>query len=167
MLGLLAKPVAKILSFPPVANWIISKYTTDENMFYHLPGYMHRWWLFNPRSIETNEAKYPWIPFSIRLHHILRKDNDRHLHSHPFNARTFIIKSWYIELRENGKFHVRQKGSTAYLSTEDFHAIVEVPHGGVWTIFVCGKREQDWGFLVGGKVVTAKEYLQEHHRNRS
>lgn len=72
--------------------------------------YMRRFWLFNPYGSESGERlegsdaapRRSWwrevLP-SVRIHHIKRADQDRHLHSHPWNARTIILKGWYEEER--------------------------------------------------------------------
>ena len=61
--------VAFIVSRAPVARWLIDR--SLRTPYFHLDGYMMRWWLFNP--IETYFGKkvpqYDWCPISIRIHH--------------------------------------------------------------------------------------------------
>lgn len=64
--------------------------------------YKGRWWLFNPFSRETHKAALWWCPWSFRIHHIMRHDEDLDLHDHPWNARTIILRGWYTEQRPAG-----------------------------------------------------------------
>jgi hypothetical protein len=118
--------------------------------------YMERYWVFNP--ILGSSAKYSWMPISIRLNKINVPDMDRHLHDHPWNARTFILKGAYVEKRITGKY-LRCAGDTATLKFGEFHKITSVPYCGTYTLFVTGKYRGTWGFLVDGIKVKFKEYL--------
>lgn len=113
--------------------------------------YMGRYWLFNPyRKNEhgrLSPPRFAWLP-SIRLHHIRRADDTRHLHDHPWNARTIILRGWYREEREGGKVFTRTPGSTFRLRFGQFHRIEAVSPGGVWTLFITGKYRGVWGFKV-------------------
>lgn len=118
--------------------------------YINLEGYMNRWWIFNA-------YKRDWLP-SIRVHHILREDFDRHEHDHPWNARTIILKGWYIEER-TGKSFFRNTGYTGRINFGEFHNIKRVSPGGVWTLFITYKYGGTWGFKVDGKKVPYREYL--------
>lgn len=69
---------------------------TDEDL------YMDRWWLFNPyrKDAAGNQvpARWRWLP-SIRVHHIVRPDDDEHEHNHPWFARSIILRGGYLEER--------------------------------------------------------------------
>lgn len=120
--------------------------------------YMERYWLFNPYPASGGKRRYNWFPLAIRIHKIVKPDNDRHMHDHPWNARTFILKGYYIEERNQGKF-CRIKGDTSRLNFGEYHKITEVSCGGVYTLFVTGKYRGTWGFLVNGLKVNYKKYL--------
>lgn len=62
--------------------------------------YMRRYWFFNPYGSSSGENKKRWrfLP-SIRVHHILRSDDDRAYHDHPWPFVTVILKGGYYELR--------------------------------------------------------------------
>lgn len=167
MKNLLWKAVAFVVSRKPVANYLIRR--SWATPYFHLPGYMDRWWLFNsysPDVEKSGEARYArkmpsWVP-SIRIHHILRADDARHLHDHPWNARTIILKGWYVERRLNADGSitegVRSKGNTAQILYGQYHSIDEVSEGGVYTMFFTWKYCGGWGFLVDGKKVPWREY---------
>jgi len=133
---------------------------------------MRRFWLFNPYPIGTsgngNRPKF-WMRLlpSIRIHHICREDRDRHLHDHPWEARTIVLRGWYSERRlsvlPSGRtwirYHIRLEGDTAPLKMGMYHSITEVPPEGVWTLFITWKYQGTWGFLVDGRKVPYREYL--------
>ncbi len=147
--------IAKLLARSAIADAVIrhSMKTPDE----HLPGYMHRYWLFNQYDRSTRRPKFSWFPISIRVHHILREDHARHDHDHPWNARTFILRGWYLEQRK-GTDVMRVQGQTAAIGFGEYHNIAIVAPGGVWTLFVMGRYRGTWGFMVDGQKVPHDEY---------
>jgi len=152
--------IAYLVSDPAVVELLIER--AMRTPYTHLPGYMNRYWLFNAyRKVNGNEVTpIPWLP-SIRIHHILRKDADRDLHDHPWDARTIILKGYYIEHRLNGVF-ARYVGDTARVLFGEYHTITEVSPEGVWTLFITFGYKGTWGFLVDGAKVPWREYMAQH-----
>lgn len=154
------KAIARFLARPAVADWLIAR--AMRTPYSHLPGYMGRWWLFNPyETAEGERIERSWIMRlmpSARIHHIQRADAERHMHDHPWNARTFLLRGWYIEEREDGSAF-RYEGTTARLRFGEFHRIAQVTRGGVWTLFITWRYRGVWGFKVDGKKVPWREYL--------
>jgi hypothetical protein len=136
--------------------------------------YMYRAWLFNPYEDRLgNPIKRNWfmrlLP-SIRLHEIMLPDDDPHLHDHPWNARTIILRGWYDEVRlEDGQLvkHVRTAGTTARLNFGEFHRIAKKGSGPIITLFITGKYRGTWGFLVDGKKVPWREYLAQRDQRQA
>lgn len=175
MSSLLWKLLAKLVSIPAVADYLIAK--AKKTPYFHLPDYMDRYWLFNRYSeigsMNVIKKKYSWLP-SIRIHHILREDVAPDLHDHPWNARTIILKGDYVERRRvpgRGSYTLldgieypvtiellRSTGDTATINFGEYHAIDEVSKGGVWTLFFTWEYMGTWGFLVNGKKVPWREY---------
>lgn len=182
------KLIARIASRPSVANWLIQR--AQRTPYYHITSadgrhvYMGRWWLFNPYpdacGQQARPRHIPWLP-SVRIHHICRADHDRDLHDHPWNARTIVLRGWYREERlcsalatrelENisdrvvtggDQRHVfyRAEGHTGRLLFGQYHRIIEVSDGGVWTLFITGRKRGTWGFLVDGNKVPWRTYLE-------
>ena len=151
--------VARIVALPPIAEYLIRR--AKRTPYFDLPGYMNRWWLFNPfqKRNGVKSVPYPRLP-SIRVHHILRADLNRHLHDHPWDARSIILKGWYDEIRHNDplRYHNRYVGDTATLKYGEYHRITSVSEGGVWTLFITYKYRGTWGFLVDGVKVPWHEY---------
>lgn len=156
--------IARFLSRPSVANWLIKRAQRRPYSSIVKDGvlYMDRWWLFNPYpDTGGSGADRPcWqFPISIRIHHIMQPDQDRHMHDHPWNARTVILRGWYSEEREGGVSHVRREGDTAKLLFGEYHRIINVSPGGVYTLFITGPYRGTWGFLVDGVKVQWRKYL--------
>lgn len=173
---MLWKLIAWIVSHAPVAEWIIRR--SQRTPYYPITSrdgtelYMDRWWLFNPYrkgpNNETLPARWGWLP-SIRVHHILRADDDEHLHDHPWDARTMVMCGWYIEERPFSVFarvgFKRTRAYTGPVKFNQFHRIAEVSPGGVYTLWFTWKYQGTWGFDVDGKKVPYKTYLAERPRS--
>lgn len=154
--------LAKLIASRPVREYLVCR--AFETPYSHLPGYMGRWWLFNPyEDADGNRVQRNWLMRllpSVRVHHIQRADNERHLHDHPWDARTIILKGWYLEERPGVRLpQLRAAGDTARLNYGQFHRISEVSPGGVWTLFITYRYRGTWGFLVDGVKVPWRKYL--------
>ncbi|MPQ68299.1 MULTISPECIES: hypothetical protein [unclassified Pseudomonas] len=163
--------IARLLAPPVIADKLISraKLTPYQHMM-SADGtgtYMGRWWLFNPYDRKTHKPKIWSLPWSFRIHHIMQPDTGRALHDHPWNARTIILRGWYIEERLSPgnhtqlSEHVRRSGNTSHLNHGEFHRIEEVSPGGVFTLFITSRRKGGWGFLVNSVKVSLHKYLGE------
>jgi hypothetical protein len=156
------KLIAWVLSRPKVFKYLLAR--AKKTPYTHIYGatdkelYMERYWLFNPFLVSGAKPKHSWCPLSVRIHRIVKPDDDRHLHDHPWNARTFILKGCYTEERLDGP-HIRWEGDTARLNFGEYHRISHVPRDGVYTLFVSGKYRGTWGFLVDGAKVPYRRYL--------
>jgi hypothetical protein len=162
MKSLFWKLLAKVLARPAVTGWLIKR--AMKAPYSHLEGYMNRYWLFNPYPKSAPDQKKGWCRFfpSVRLHHILREDRDEHMHDHPWDARTIILRGWYEERRPEplGYASTRRKaGDTASINFGDYHKITQVSSGGVWTLFITYRYRGTWGFLVNGVKVKWRNYL--------
>jgi hypothetical protein len=153
---------AFVVSRPRLVNWLIGY--AMRKPYFHLPGYMGRWWLMPNWTLSKDEYgnRFPktWMPFSIRIHHIKRPDDGRDLHDHPFDYRTIILKGWYDECDIFGRSNIRSAGETVSARAQTFHRISAMPAAGVWTLFIMGPRINSWGFLVGGRKIYYKHYLK-------
>lgn len=164
--------IAAIVSTERVSDWLIHHaMRTPYTHIMSVDGtevYMGRWWLFNPypASGEAKRFGWGWLP-SVRIHHIMREDDDRHLHDHPWNARTIVLEGWYAEVRQYGIKYTRyrDKGYTGRLLFGEYHRITTVPDTGVWTLFITWKQRGTWGFDVDGVKVPWREYLATEKNN--
>jgi hypothetical protein len=157
-----------LCSRPAVVAWLLRRalrtpYTPITAGNDPASVYMNRWWLFNPYDGSLQQGtmlrRWSWCPISVRVHHILRPDADRHLHDHPWNARTIILRGGYTELRQDGP-HTRRAGETVALRFGEYHRITQVAaDAGALTLFITGRYRGTWGFLVDGAKVPYRRYL--------
>lgn len=173
-MNLLWRIVALVVSRTPIAEWLIMR--SLRTPYFHLTGYMERYWLFNrydgasaEQATSTDDSarhrarRWPWLP-SVRIHHILRADNAEHPHDHPWDARTIILKGGYVERRTDGSTRLMGPGGTARIRYGEYHHIEHVTAGGVWTLFITWDYQGTWGFLVNGRKVPWREYEATYPR---
>ena len=120
--------------------------------YFHLAGYMERFWVFCHSVGRRFFDKY-----ACRVHHILRSDSDRDPHNHPWNFCSIILFGGYGEKRPiieyDGEIsgYIRTwygPGSVLFRKAADFH-MLELPEGKTtWTLVFTGPWKQVWGFLV-------------------
>lgn len=96
--------------------------------------------------------------FGVYVHTIYRKDEDLHMHNHPWNMWTMVLSGSYWERKK--PFHHClpgdcllqnfRKGFRFYKAFEDYHKIVCVTdEKPVWTIAFVGRRiNPRWGYLL-------------------
>jgi len=108
--------------------------------------YLRRWWIV-PRNEGCN----------VYLHEILRSDDDRAGHDHPWANRSYLIDGGYQEVIyyrqtpwvEMGRFE-RKAGDYLFREAEDTHRLI-VPEGGrCISLFMTGPKVRDWGFWCPG-----------------
>jgi hypothetical protein len=96
--------------------------------------YLRRWWII-PRNEGCN----------VYLHEILRDDDDRALHDHPWPNTSMLLDGGYIEHTPDGVFE-RQ---TPWIGSRDataLHRLEVGPSGRAVTLFITGPKVRDWGF---------------------
>lgn len=183
--------VASILSWSPFVRFILWAATKEPDRSIEAADgstYMRRWWLFN-RIDDQGCRRYPAVPFSLRVHHILREDRDRHLHDHPWAFRTFVLRGGYVETKMTQETRTlldpayrqswvemrpsvkrwmlwrhsmeRLPGTSSEFKLGEFHKIESLldPKRGALTLVALGTGQQTWGFWVSGRKVPARTYL--------
>lgn len=142
----------------------------NKNHYLHIVNrgklYMWRGWIVKRRLN---------LP-CVRLHHIMKPDEARSLHSHPFNFRTIILRGWYIQ-EVPLRYWPKQKNdvrtfkmlpgmqASCYYNeggqTSNLHRITQVSKGGCWTLFIMwGGKRDDWGFMTKQGYVNYKDYSE-------
>lgn len=101
--------------------------------------YMFRWWV-----IQRNR----W--FNIYLHHIVRSDEDRALHDHPWWNVSILLEGGYVEHTiAAGGINMRTMrlvGDLAFRLGQAAHRLELIDGRPCWTLFVTGPRFRRWGF---------------------
>ena len=100
--------------------------------------YMLRWWII-PRN------KY----FNIYLHKILRDDDDRALHDHPWPSLSWLLKGQLVEQLPDTHRTLRRSIFPVYRSSLFRHRL-ELPADSATTLFITGPRLRNWGFWCEG-----------------
>lgn len=95
--------------------------------------YMLRWWLISPNRF-----------FNIYLNHVLRSDDDRALHDHPWWSLSIMLHGKYVDVTEKGKKTFR-KGAVILREAREAHRL-EIDGGLCTTLFITGPHIREWGF---------------------
>lgn len=96
--------------------------------------YMRRWWV-----IPRNRF------FNIYLHNIVRSDDPRALHDHPWWNLSILLKGKYLEHTPTGN-HLRSRCSMVLRRATAAHRI-ELIGDSTWSLFLTGPVIRKWGFL--------------------
>lgn len=96
--------------------------------------YMRRWYVV-PRNEYSN----------VYLHEILRSDDDRALHDHPWDSTSIILEGGYIEHTPDGVVE-RRAGDVIRRQAEDAHRLEVIPGLTAVTLFFTGPKSREWGF---------------------
>jgi hypothetical protein len=88
----------------------------------------------------------PW--FSVFVHGIYRKDEEAHMHNHPWNFFSLVLCGGFTEQRHDGVFIRRTWLKGRYNRAEDFHRIFSLDNDKpCYTLVVVGQeRNEPWGF---------------------
>lgn len=110
-------------------------------------NYLRRWWIV-PRNEGSNTY----------LHETLRSDDDRAMHDHPWDNRSYIIVGSYIEHTPEGSF-LRKAGDVVSRKAADRHRL-ELPEGGrCVSLFTTGPKIREWGFWCPQGFVPWQEFV--------
>lgn len=97
--------------------------------------YLNRWYLL-PRN--------PF--FNAYLHEFLRSDIDEALHDHPWRSLSFILKGTAIEHTIQSKTRDVEAGQVMYRGCPYPHRIELVEEKPLYTLFLTGPIQREWGF---------------------
>lgn len=176
-----------------IADWLIERAKRTPYWYRDQEGRLH-FHLYD-RDGAPYMARYWLIPYnrfgiSARVHHILRSDEDRHLHDHPWWSVSIILRGGYFEKlpttcgycglegcdRAGSRKVWRGPGSVVFRRARDWHQLeldadyLNDWRRECWTLFVTGPKRKDhdpehacWGFLVDGVKVPADVYLGDRY----
>jgi hypothetical protein len=101
--------------------------------------YMLRWY-----AIPRNRF------FNLYLHRVLRSDDDRALHDHPWLNASIILRGAYIEhtISAGGieVRSIREAGAAVARRARAAHRLEVVDGRACETLFITGPRVREWGF---------------------
>ena len=137
----------------------------EVGRFESLPVYHFKWreelWCETDVYVRRWYVETPW--FSLRLHHWLHSDDDRHFHDHPWWFMTFVLSGGYTDCSPAGEERMRE-GKIAFRPALHRHT-VKVDPGGCWTFLVTGPKIRRWGFWVGKKWKKSNKYFLENGKH--
>ena len=144
----------------------------SQTPYFHLAEYMERFWLI-PKSDR--------LPFSARVHRILRSDVDSAMHDHPWWNWSFVLENGYHEVMPVPANGVLPRGAVLLPGNphEPAYAIHRPPgsfvrrtvatrhrlvllDGPVWSLFVMGRKQAKWGFWVAENATMKKIHWTEY-----
>lgn len=103
-------------------------------------------------------------PFgSIWLHAIYKPDADKHLHNHPWDFKSIILKGSYKELTEKGIVH-QTPGKFNVINGENYHKILDVESDVVYTLVFVTPTKRQWGYNVDGEFVDHITYRERKNK---
>lgn len=113
--------------------------------------------------------KTPW--FEVYIHGIYQPDHDQHLHDHPWDIWTMILKGSYIEEYWDDKVqmsisNVRKRFNVSYRKSKDFHKIDNLMTKKVFTLAIVGKRKREWGYKTEDGWVDNKTYRKNKNNKK-
>lgn len=109
--------------------------------------YMRRW------GIEI-------FGYKIKLHQILRPDDDRCEHDHPYWMFRFILKGGYAE-EVDGKIKTLKPGRMSYCPATYRHRITRLLNGhSSWSFIIAGPEARDWGFFTKSGWIPWKKFIE-------
>lgn len=97
--------------------------------------------------------------YSIRVHHWLQSDVGPHLHDHPFDFISIVLKGSYINSTPTGEIKVKAP-SIWFSEASKRHRLI-IPKEGTWTLLICGKPYKKWGFFVNNHLWRPLRYFSK------
>lgn len=125
---------------------VLYKFKTSRQPDFVIPPeqwddpYLRRWWIIPRNGL-----------FNIYLHHMLKDDDDRAPHDHPYWSLSLCLFGHIREKelidRDKGDYRINEinAGDWRWRSATMSH-ILQLPKGEAWTLFITGPRIRDWGF---------------------
>lgn len=141
-------------SIEEMAAWARAVMESREPDFVIGGNYMRRWFII-PRNALQN----------VYLHRVLRSDDDRALHDHPWSNVSLLIEGRYREITPEGEF-LREPGEVIAREATARHRL-ELIDGPVTSLFLTGPKVRDWGFWCGAdgeRFVPWEEFVDPDNR---
>jgi hypothetical protein len=96
---------------------------------------------------------------SIWLHAIYKADTDKHLHNHPWDFTSIVLKGSYIEQTQKG-INFQRPGKINVRDGSEYHKILQMETPVVYTLFFASKPKRLWGYDVDGRFIDHETYRE-------
>lgn len=133
-------------SLADMQAWAASRMVMLPDFTINDPVYLERWWII-PRNEQQN----------VYLHRILRDDDDRALHDHPWENVSYVIAGSYREITPAGTF-IRQPGDVVKRQASDMHRLELIDGQPCVSLFFTGPKLREWGFDCPGGWVHWRDF---------
>lgn len=120
--------------------------------------YMYRWWII-PRN--------RW--FNVYLHRVVKDDDDRALHDHPFWSLSLCLEGRLGEIYALGvddlgvvgeAVRFVRPGDLVWRRSRFAHRLLLPPREPeAWTLFITGPRIREWGFWCPGTAEIGQRWV--------
>jgi quercetin dioxygenase-like cupin family protein len=117
-----------------MAAWARSTMARTPDFIIGDPAYLRRWWII-PRNEQQN----------VYLHEILRDDDDRALHDHPWPNTSLLLIGRYREITPDGVY-LREAGDLVTREANSAHRLELIEHEPCVSLFFTGPKVREWGF---------------------
>ena len=118
--------------------------------------YLLRWWLI-PRN--------RW--FNVYLHKIVRDDDPRALHDHPWWNVSIVLKGGYYEWRKGRPCVWRNPGAVVFRRATAAHRLtLGSSSSPCWSLFITGPKVREWGFHCPRGWRHHEEFCAPHDKGR-
>lgn len=102
---------------------------------------------------------------SLYVHFIYQADKDKHLHNHPWNFLTMVLRGKYYVMLPNS-VEIKRPGSLSFMTRKGYHKIAFVVGPPVVTLFLAVGKWTPWGYDVDGKHIDSVEYRTMKNENK-
>ena len=109
------------------------------------------------RLIETR-----W--FNIYIHQILRADEDKDMHDHPWSFWSIILKGGYIEFTKDGS--IRRTFLDCAYRKYNFPHKIGVVIWPTWSFVITGPRKPNWGYHTKSGWIEKEMYRELKNKNK-
>jgi hypothetical protein len=107
---------------------------------------------------------YRWMiiifGYSIRLHHWIKSDDRRFFHDHSCNFISIVLKGRYKNVTPDGIFNIH--APSIWQSNATKRHYLDIPKEGAWTLLLCGRPIQKWGFFVNNHKWRPLRYFSKY-----
>lgn len=147
-------------------EWVLNKLFRHLDITKDINGvrtlYLRRWFLWGDSGDDGSRTKARWC-----LHKIVRSDDDRHPHTHPWPWQTLVLAGGYTDEQYNqtawgraGPTYVHMGvGSFARRRCSHLHRVI-ITGKPSWTLVRMEPKIAEWGFVgEDNQWVHHREYL--------
>jgi hypothetical protein len=113
----------------------------------------------NPIPLLTRYKLFQSKIADLNIHILHRSDEDRELHSHPWNFVTLVLWNGYIEHLPENKSRRIKPFRILYRPASWVHRVEIIENKPAVTLSLMSRKTTDWGFFTSSGFVHWKDFL--------